>query len=132
MWRSSGARCPRAGCSQELGGRLAAAAGGADVFDDSREARVAHAAGRSYPDLVRLRAGDGSGAPGRGAAAAVAPTASPPLLAACADAGVAVVPFGGGTSVVGGVETLRDGFAAAVSLDLTPASTGSLASTARR
>ena len=39
------------------------------------------------------------------------------VLAACAER-VAVVPFGGGTSVVGGVEPLRDGFAAVVSLDL--------------
>ena len=31
---------------------------------------------------------------------------------------MALVPFGGGTGVVGGVEPLRDGFAAAVSLDL--------------
>ena len=41
------------------------------------------------------------------------------MLAACQDAELAVVPFGGGTSVVGGVEPLRDGFAGAVSLDLT-------------
>ena len=34
------------------------------------------------------------------------------VLEACAAAGVAVVPFGGGTSVVGGVEPLRGGFAA--------------------
>jgi alkyldihydroxyacetonephosphate synthase len=109
---------PEPGLSPPLGGRLAAAAGGADTLDDSREARIAHAAGRSYPDLVRLRAGDGSGAPD----AVLRPRSSdriPPLLAACADAGVAVVPFGGGTSVVGGVATVRDGFAAAVSLDLT-------------
>ena len=31
---------------------------------------------------------------------------------------MAVVPFGGGTSVVGGVEPVRDGFAGVVSLDL--------------
>ena len=40
------------------------------------------------------------------------------VLEACAGAGVAVVPFGGGTSVVGGVEPLREGFGALVSLDL--------------
>jgi alkyldihydroxyacetonephosphate synthase len=33
-----------------------------------------------------------------------------------ARAAVAVIPFGGGTSVVGGVEPLRDPFAAAVSV----------------
>jgi alkyldihydroxyacetonephosphate synthase len=40
------------------------------------------------------------------------------LLAACAEARVAVVPFGGGTSVVGGVDPVADGFPAVISLDL--------------
>ena len=40
------------------------------------------------------------------------------VLAACAEARAALVPFGGGTSVVGGVEPLADGFAGAASLDL--------------
>src|SRR6185436_4035434 len=40
------------------------------------------------------------------------------VLDACASEGIAAVPFGGGTSVVGGVEPLRDGLAAAISLDL--------------
>ncbi len=41
------------------------------------------------------------------------------VLAACAAAGVAVVPFGGGTSVVGGVEPERGRFDRLVALDLT-------------
>jgi alkyldihydroxyacetonephosphate synthase len=40
------------------------------------------------------------------------------ILAACTRYGIAVVPFGGGTSVVGGVEPLRDGFSAVVAVDL--------------
>jgi alkyldihydroxyacetonephosphate synthase len=40
------------------------------------------------------------------------------VLDACAQSGAAVVPFGGGTSVVGGVEPEGGGFAAVVSLDL--------------
>jgi alkyldihydroxyacetonephosphate synthase len=40
------------------------------------------------------------------------------LLALCAENGIAVVPFGGGTSVVGGVEPFRDSFGALISLDL--------------
>src|SRR5262249_3951468 len=40
------------------------------------------------------------------------------VLEACAAAGVAVVPFGGGASVVGGLGPLREGFGALVSLDL--------------
>ena len=40
------------------------------------------------------------------------------MLALCAEQRVAVVPFGGGTSVVGGVEPLRGGFEAVIALDL--------------
>jgi alkyldihydroxyacetonephosphate synthase len=40
------------------------------------------------------------------------------VLQACNEAGVAVVPFGGGTSVVGGVEPLRGPFESVISLDL--------------
>jgi alkyldihydroxyacetonephosphate synthase len=96
--------------------RLAAAAG-AEHVRDAREDRIAHAVGRSYPDLVRIRAGDASSAPDAvvlpGSAEQVAA-----VLAACAEQRVAVTPFGGGTSVVGGVEPVRDGMAAAISLDL--------------
>ena len=84
---------------------------------DDHETRVRHAAGRSYPDLVRLRSGDGSGAPD----AVVYPADEEEVwrvLAACEAARVAVVPFGGGTSVVGGLEALRGDHAGAVALDL--------------
>ena len=95
---------------------LAAAVGEQNVRQD-REARVLHAAGRSYPDLVRLRSGDALSPPDAvvfpGSASEVAA-----VLRACSEGGVAVVPFGGGTSVVGGVEPLGDGFPAVVSLDL--------------
>jgi alkyldihydroxyacetonephosphate synthase len=96
--------------------RLEAAAGPDHVQDD-RAARVAHSAGRSYADLVRLRAGDASSAPD----AVVAPGSAAEVRAvldACAAERVAVVPFGGGTSVVGGVEPVSDGFEGAVALDL--------------
>ncbi|MEM1418859.1 MAG: FAD-binding oxidoreductase, partial [Myxococcota bacterium] len=81
--------------------------------------RAFHARGKSYPDLVRLRAGDVTSAPD----AVVYPTSNGEVLAVlarCAEAGVAVVPFGGGSSVVGGV----DGIAGpeqtgCVSLDVT-------------
>jgi alkyldihydroxyacetonephosphate synthase len=94
-----------------------AAAVGAEHLRESRLARVSHAAGRGYHDLVRLRTGDAGGAPDAvvfpGDAAEVAA-----VLRACAEAGVAVVPFGGGTSVVGGVEPWRGRFPAVVALDL--------------
>src|SRR5215208_4304500 len=90
---------------------------GEDHVCDDRAIRVEHAAGRSYPDLVRLRTGDLAGAPD----AVVAPGTAEQVgavLAACSEARVAVVPFGGGSSVVGGVDPVADGFPAVISLDL--------------
>jgi alkyldihydroxyacetonephosphate synthase len=97
-------------------GSLAAVVGSEHVRDDHRT-RVEHAGGRSYPDLVRRRAGDAVAAPD----AVVYPRSHDEvarLLEACAGQRVAVVPFGGGTSVVGGVEPLRGPFTALVALDL--------------
>ena len=99
------------------GPALAALRGtGAQVRTDE-PARLAHAAGRSTVDLLRLRAGDASTAPD----AVVLPASHPEvvaLLRACADHHVAAVPFGGGTSVVGGLAARRDGFVGVVALDL--------------
>jgi alkyldihydroxyacetonephosphate synthase len=80
---------------------LAAVVGEEHVRTD-RETRLRRAGGKSYLDLLRRRGGDASDAPD----AVVLPgtteeTAA--LLAACAEHGVVVVPFGGGTSVVGGL-----------------------------
>ena len=90
---------------------------GQENVDGSREARIRRSAGRSYPDLIRLRSGDAAIAPD----AVVAPADHAEVAAvleACADGQVAVVPFGGGTSVVGGVEPVHDGFGAVIALDL--------------
>ena len=77
-------------------------------------ARLLRAAGKSYLDLVRMRSGS-VGAPDAvvlpGTAAEVRA-----VLAACAAHGLTVVPFGGGTSVVGGVSPV--GPSPVVSLDL--------------
>ena len=96
---------------------LLVAAVGAEHVRDDRLARVTHAAGRGYHDLVRLRAGDAGGAPDAVVYPADAAEVAA-VLRACAEAQVAVVPFGGGTSVVGGVEPLRGRFAAVVALYL--------------
>jgi alkyldihydroxyacetonephosphate synthase len=107
---------PEPALSDTARARLRAAVGEANVAEDRRE-RASHAAGKSYEDLVRLRAGDASTAPD----AVVwpgSPDELPAVLAACSEERVAVVPFGGGTSVVGGVDGLRGGFPAVISLDL--------------
>jgi alkyldihydroxyacetonephosphate synthase len=107
---------PESALPLEAARRLEARLGPGGVRTD-RLARVARAAGKSYPDLVRLRSGEAPAAPD----AVLVPT-SPEgvasILEVCSELGVAVVPFGGGTSVVGGVTPRREGFAAAVSLDL--------------
>ncbi|MFG1683095.1 FAD-binding oxidoreductase [Nonomuraea sp. NPDC049269] len=83
----------------------------------SRAARIGHTRGKSTPDLLRMRAGDGSDAPD----AVVLPGSHDEvaaLLRLCAAERIAVVPFGGGTSVVGGLAAARSGFAGVVALDL--------------
>jgi alkyldihydroxyacetonephosphate synthase len=87
------------------------------VICSDHEQRVRHAAGRSYIDLLRLRAGEPLGAPD----AVLFPQSAAEIqsvLEACHEHSVAVVPFGGGTSVVGGVEPLRGAHHAVISLDL--------------
>ncbi len=96
-------------------GALASAVGGGQVHDD-RAARLRCAGGKSTTDLLRRRAGD-AGAPD----AVVTPGSHEEVLAVLAAASehrVAVVPFGGGTSVTGGVEPVRGEFAAVIALDL--------------
>jgi alkyldihydroxyacetonephosphate synthase len=81
------------------------------------EQRIRHAAGRSYPDLIRLRTGRLEAAPD----AVAIPTqreAVEALLGVCSEHRVAVVPFGGGTSVVGGVDPLPGSQRAVISVDL--------------
>jgi alkyldihydroxyacetonephosphate synthase len=95
---------------------LAAAVGAEHVRDDDI-ARARHAGGQSYVDLVRRRKGDVTDAPD----AVVSPADGGQVgtvLAICAEHEVAVVPFGGGTSVVGGVAPLRGRFGSVVALDL--------------
>ncbi|MEU8269525.1 FAD-binding oxidoreductase [Sphaerisporangium sp. NPDC049002] len=95
---------------------LRKAVGGEHVrFDD--DARIRHTRGKSTPDLLRMRDGDGSDAPD----AVLLPGSHDEVLEVlriCAHHRVAVVPFGGGTSVVGGLVASRQGFAGVVALDL--------------
>jgi len=88
----------------------------ADLCDASPEARLRHAYGRAYRDLVRGFACDFSSAPDF----VCLPRTEEDIaraLEACARAGIAIAPYGGGTSVVGGVEAGGRG-RPACSLDL--------------
>jgi alkyldihydroxyacetonephosphate synthase len=96
---------------------------GADYCRVDHRARLLHAGGKSTVDLLRrnnsgiqdapdavLLPGGGSAEDGEDQIAAI--------LHHCSRHRIAVVPFGGGTSVVGGLEPIRGEFKAVVSLDL--------------
>jgi alkyldihydroxyacetonephosphate synthase len=108
-------RLPPTRLGEDALAALVAIVGSDGVRDDHGE-RVVHAAGKGYVDLVRMRAGTPAGAPD----AIVLPSSHEQVrgvLELCASRGLAVVPFGGGTSVVGGVEPLSGDHDAAIALD---------------
>jgi alkyldihydroxyacetonephosphate synthase len=80
--------------------------------------RLLHSYGKSFPDTVRAFAQDFNNAPD----VVALPRSEDDVVAVlewAADVRAAVIPFGGGSSVVGGVEpAVGDGFAGTVSLDL--------------
>jgi alkyldihydroxyacetonephosphate synthase len=88
----------------------------AGLFTDDRHERLTHALGKAYRDVVRGFRGRFEHSPDLVALPASAAEVEM-VLAWCEEAGAAVVPYGGGTSVVGGVEP-RLGDSPAVSLDL--------------
>jgi len=95
---------------------LAEVVGSVHLHTDDATRRL-RTRGKSTPDLLRARAGDLSDAPD----AVVRPGDHHEVQAVLEVAGrhrVAVVPFGGGTSVVGGLVARREGYAGVVSLDL--------------
>jgi alkyldihydroxyacetonephosphate synthase len=92
------------------------AIGEESIFTGSED-RIRHATGCGYVDLARLRSGCLDAAPD----AVLLPTdadAVQRVLYLCGQENVAVVPYGGGTSVVGGVAPLRGPHGRLVSLDL--------------
>jgi alkyldihydroxyacetonephosphate synthase len=98
--------------------RIAPPAALASLLTDDHYERLLHVYGKSFPETVRAFARDFANAPDL-----VALPASEADVAAVLDwaggAKVAVIPFGGGSSVVGGVEpAVGDAYAGTVSLDL--------------
>ncbi len=107
---------PKSRLDSETRAKLVAMLGAENVRDDAYE-RAFHARGRSYHDVVRLRAGDLTAAPD----AVLYPRSTGEvlaLLALAAEYEIAIVPFGGGTSVVGGVSALSGSFRMVLTLDL--------------
>jgi alkyldihydroxyacetonephosphate synthase len=104
------------GLAEEARADLVDVVGAAFARDDPGT-RIAHCRGRSTPDLLRIRAGDATDAPDL----VVLPASHDEVLAvlaACVTHRLAAVPFGGGTSVVGGLTPERGGYGGVVALDL--------------
>jgi alkyldihydroxyacetonephosphate synthase len=101
---------------EAVGAELARIVGPAHARGD-HDARARHARGKSTIDLLELRAGAPVSAPDL----IVSPASHDEVLAVlecCSAERVAVVPFGGGTSVVGGLRPDVEGFAGSVALDV--------------
>jgi len=98
--------------------RIAAPAALAEILTADPYERLLHTYGKSYPETVRAFARDFKNAPDLVAL----PESEADIMAVldwASRAKVAVIPFGGGSSVVGGVEpAVGESFAGAVSLDL--------------
>jgi len=90
---------------------------GADYCRVGDHDRLLHAGGKSTLDLLRRKDTGIQEAPD----AVLLPGADDEVAAIleyCSQHGIAVVPFGGGTSVVGGLDPIRAEFSAVVSIDL--------------
>ncbi len=98
---------------------LEAPKGFEDMFSADRHDRVSHALGKAYRDIVRGFRGQFEHPPDLVAYPESAEDVDL-VLSYCSDARAAAIPFGGGTSVVGGVEArVGDDYKGAVSIDLT-------------
>ncbi len=109
-------RLSKSQISKRAQSKLSERVGATNVRTD-QHSRLLHAAGKGYPDLLAMRSGKRVAAPD----AVVYPGDTADVRAVlkiCAKHGIAVVPFGGGTSVVGGITPLRGDFDSVISLDL--------------
>ena len=98
--------------------RLEAPASLAAILSADPYERVSHALGKAYRDVVRGFRGRIEHPPDL-VAHPRAEVELDPLLAWCAEVGAAAIPYGGGTSVVGGVEArVPESYSGAVSIDL--------------
>lgn len=98
--------------------RLEAPSSLRSFMSDSRRERVSHAYGKSYRDVVRALRGRIDHPPDLVARPRDEGELSA-VLDWCGELGAALIPYGGGSSVVGGVEPdVGDSYAGAVSVDL--------------
>ena len=112
----TGRRLPAPGLGVDAAGALTAVVGADNALADD-QTRIRHTRGKSTPDLLRMRAGDDAGAPDL----VLLPGSHQQVLdvlQVCSQRRIAVVPFGGGTSVVGGLEPHAAELEGVVALDL--------------
>ena len=99
--------------------RLEAPADDGGLFSTDRHDRAVHTLGKAYRDVVRGHRGEYANPPDLVAFPADEDEVAE-VLRQASDWGAAVIPFGGGTSVCGGIEPrLTDGDRPSISLDLT-------------
>jgi alkyldihydroxyacetonephosphate synthase len=90
----------------------------AEIVSDDHHDRISHALGKAYRDVVRGMRGQIEHPPDV-VARPRDESEVEAVLAWCSDARAAAIPYGGGTSVVGGVEPrLPDAYSGAVTVDL--------------
>jgi alkyldihydroxyacetonephosphate synthase len=107
---------PPSRLSRSVSAELAAIVGAANAHAD-HDARVRHARGKSTPDLLVLRTRTANDAPDL----ILMPDSDAQvleILRVCSHRRIAVIPFGGGTSVVGGLTPQLGDLSGSVALDL--------------
>ena len=97
--------------------RVAAPAALREILTDNRRERAGHTYGKSYRDVVRAYRRDFGPAPDWVALPRDEGQVAE-LLAWCGEAGLTAIPYGGGSSVVGGVEAPAGDDRPVVSIDL--------------
>jgi alkyldihydroxyacetonephosphate synthase len=106
-----------ASCLSDAAREALTAVVGPEQLRDDHDARLRHAGGKSTPDLLAVRGSALTEAPD-----AVVLPGTPDevqrVIELCRELRIAVVPFGGGTSVVGGLRALRGDLDAVIALDL--------------
>jgi alkyldihydroxyacetonephosphate synthase len=107
---------PASALGADAASALASIVGAANVLTDA-SSRLGRAGGLSYLDLLAHK-GAGSLVVPDAVVLPASPDEVSAVLRACVDLDLGVVPFGGGTSVVGGVKALRGNKDAVVVLDL--------------
>jgi alkyldihydroxyacetonephosphate synthase len=109
-------RLPRPRIGAESVAAVGRVVGAEHVLADD-ETRIRHTRGRSTPDLLRIRGAELGGAPDL----VLRPASHEEILEVlriCSERRIAVVPYGGGTSVVGGLEPQTSDFDGVIALDL--------------